>query len=140
MPGITNLEITYGTSLAPPGYHKITLLDGGQAELNRSYCKLNSFLWYHDGVGRGDPIIDIKIIHEDNNNNNNNDNLEGYEKINRNILKGSNQSAYFYIKRGIEVDPIGDIRLVYGTTKAGIYLDIDRYLFVYYHSIFILLL
>jgi hypothetical protein len=103
------LEITYGSALAPAGYRKVTLPDGGQAELNRGCGKLPSFLWYHIGAGRGDPIVEIILVHEDG------AEREGYEKIPRNILKGSGQSAYIYIRRGVDVDPIGDIRVLYGS-------------------------
>jgi hypothetical protein len=113
MAGITDLEITYGSALAPAGYRKVTLPDGGQAELNRGCGKLSSFLWYHIGAGRGDPIVEIILVHEDG------VEREGYEKIPRNILKGSGQSAYIYIRRGVDVDPIGDIRVLYGSNAPG---------------------
>jgi hypothetical protein len=113
MAGITDLEITYGSALAPPGYRKVSLPDGGQAELNRGSGKSPSFLWYHVGAGRGDPVVEIILVHEDG--------IErpGFEKIPRNILKGSGQSAFIYVRRGVDLDPIGDIRIVYGTDLPG---------------------
>lgn len=112
MAGITDLEITYGGALAPAGYRKVTLPDGGQAELNRNFGKLGSFLWCHVGAGRGDPILEIALVHEEG------VEMEGYEKISRNILKGSGQCAYIYIRRGLDADPIGDIRILYGADAS----------------------
>ena len=94
------------------GFHKITLPDGGTAELNRGSGKSPSFLWYHDGAGRGDPIVEIKVIHGE-------DAVpEGFEKVSRDMLKGSSESAYLTFRRSKEIDPIGEIRIVYGDKEA----------------------
>jgi hypothetical protein len=94
----------------------LTLLDGGQAELNRGSGKSPSFLWYYDGAGRGDPIVELLIEYEES--------IEhpGYEKLGRNILKGMAQGAYIYFKRGVDVDPIGELRLLYDSTTPGQFL------------------
>ncbi len=119
--GITDLEITYGSSLAPAGYHKVTLPDGGQAELNRGQSSPSlSFLWYSESAGKGEPIVDIRISHEEGKEKDKESEFNGYERIPRNILKGSGNSvAYLYIKRSNDVDPIGGIRILYGSQTPG---------------------
>jgi hypothetical protein len=91
------------------GFHKITLPDGGKAELNRGSGKSPSFLWYHDGAGRGDPIVELMVVHGDST-----EMAPNFEKVTRDMLKGSSESAYLAFRRSRDVDPIGEIRILYG--------------------------
>lgn len=81
------------------------------AELNRGVSNSSSFLWYHDSPTRGDPIVELKIV------NNEEECPNDFEKIPRNMLHGSDQTAFLIIRRGTESDPIGEIRLVYTDDK-----------------------
>jgi hypothetical protein len=85
------------------------------AELNRGVgiSSSPSFLWYHDSPSRGDPIVELKILHIEGS-------LcpEGFEKIPRNMLPGSDQFAYLFIRRSKEVDPIDKIRLIFNDDSA----------------------
>jgi len=95
------------------GFHKITFPDGSRAELNRGSGGALCFLWSHDSEGRGDPIVDICILYEDEKV------PPDFSKISRNVLKGSGKEAYICYKRDKDVDPIGSIRVLYGDQKPG---------------------
>ena len=41
----------------------------------------------------------------------------GFEKVARDVLKGSEQSAYIAFRRSKDVDPIGEIRIIYGNAE-----------------------
>lgn len=81
------------------------------AELNRGLSNSPSFLWYHDSPSRGDPIVEIKIV------NNEEECPESFEKIARNMLLGSDHRAFLVIRRSKESDPIGEIRLLYSNDR-----------------------
>jgi hypothetical protein len=78
------------------------------AELNRGVGEGLSFLWYHDSPSRGNPIVELKILNSEE------ECPEGFEKIPRNMLLGSDQCAFLFIRRCKAVDPIGEIRILYG--------------------------
>lgn len=103
--------------------------DGGKAELNRGNGTTPSFLWYHDGPGKGDPIVDLIISHSESSQAETTPPTsptpsvpDGYEKLNKNILKGgpSKHVAYIYFKRGKDKDPISELRLLYNDDPTGI--------------------
>lgn len=110
MLAITNFEVTYGSSLAPNKFRKVSLDDGGLAELNRGICSTASFLWYSN---QDDflPIVEIVVIHND-------EVPTGFEKLNRNILQG-NGTAYVCFRRSSIEDPIYSIRVSYGDSDKG---------------------
>ncbi len=60
--------------------------------------------------------MDIKIIH------NESETPDGFEKINKNILKGSKQIAYLCFRRSKDFDAISDIRILYNGIAPGLYL------------------
>lgn len=107
MPGITDLDVTYGGALAPPGFHRITHKNGGSGELNHGSAGSPSFLWYHEGANKGAPIVEIVVLHDDE------PVPEGFQKISRNLLKGVDQQAYLAVRRSTDVDPIGKIHILF---------------------------
>lgn len=126
MPAITGFEVTYGPALAPAGFHRVTKADGGTADLSKGSGKegqsASSFLWYHDSAGRGESILNVKVLHDE-------EPLEaGWEKVNRPLVKGSTPSSYLCIQRSEastamdtdepaaepEVQPIGEVVVAFG--------------------------
>ena len=110
---ITDLEITYGTSLAPAGFRKISLQDGGQAELNRGLAEVPIFLWYTHNDSKL-PISEVKLLLDDE------VCPEGFEKISRNVLKGSG-TAYFCIRRQSVPDElvVSNLAILYSDEHIG---------------------
>ena len=105
MPYITDLCVAYGASLAPSGFHRLTLPDGGQAELNKGCGGASTFLWYSNKTDKS-PICDIILLFDEDACPN------GFEKLSRNILNdckptptsidssvGHDRSVYLCIKR-----------------------------------------
>ena len=92
---ITDICITYGSSLAPSGYHKLSLPDGGIADLNRG-CggDTPSFLWYsknniNEVDGKASYICDLIICTDESSY------PDGFEVVPMNILKGNKQNKAF---------------------------------------------
>ena len=80
------------------------------AELNRGLGGSSSFLWYHSNPTRGKPVVELRIIHSEAEE----DCPDGFERISRDMLLGSEQCAYLCVRRGTEEDPINEIRVLYG--------------------------
>eukprot|EP00953_Heterococcus_sp_UTEX-ZZ885_P018016 10072-Heterococcus_DN1.PRE.1 len=96
MPAIWNFDVTYGTALAPAGYHRVTLQDGGSANLSKhelSSSKL-SFLWYSDSPGKSGPVIEVTVLYDDE------PVPAGWDKVPRALAKGGARSAFLCCRRG----------------------------------------
>ena len=112
---VTDLEITYGSSLAPSGFRKLTQSDGGQAELNRGYGDVSAFLWFSTNSDKL-PISELLIRCDDE------EGPEGFEKLNRNILKGFGCLNIWYRRKASEKDmQIHKLRIAYNQETLGIY-------------------
>ena len=71
------------------------------------------FLWYHESDGRGDPISEIAILHDDETV------PPNFTKISRNILKGTGRASYICFRRDKDVDPIANVRIIYDNQSPG---------------------
>ena len=81
------------------------------AELNRGLTGPSSFIWYHTNPARGDPIVELNIVHDGESC------PEEFEMIARDMLQGSEQSAYLCFRRSKDVDPINEIRILYNESS-----------------------
>ena len=116
MQAITDLEITYGSSLAPSGFRKLTQADGGQAELNRGFGDVPAFLWFAISPDKL-PISELLILYDDE------VGPVGFEKLNRNILKGFGSLYLWYRRKVNEKDQfISKLRIAYNRENLGICL------------------
>ena len=87
------------------GFHKVTGLDKGVAETNRGLAGPPSYLWIRESSTTLDPIVELKIIKDSTS-----DLSEGFERLNRNLLKGSETDcAYICFRRGRSEDAIGGL-------------------------------
>lgn len=91
------------------------------AELNRGVANSPSYLWCHHSPTRGDPIVELMVVTVTTNltsegkEEDNNDNCpKKFEKNPRNMLYGSDKCAYLCFRRSKDVDPIGQLRVLYG--------------------------
>jgi ubiquitin C-terminal hydrolase len=99
MPAITAWYVTYGSALAPSGYHRVTRPGGGGAELRplEHDGRACSSLWYRDSPGGSSeeqgPIVDICILYGEE------ETPVGWEKVDRDISKGGEQSSFLCFRR-----------------------------------------
>lgn len=105
---IAELDITYGAALAPSGFHRVTQLSGESAELNKGAAGSSSYLWWREGDGRLDPIVDIMLVEREE------DVPAGFERVPRNIYTVAGKSSFVCFQRDKEKQPLDDIAVVYG--------------------------
>ncbi|CAM9482017.1 unnamed protein product [Scytosiphon promiscuus] len=92
---VTDFDVTYGSALAPAGFHRITTRVGGSANLNTTSSSQQSFLWTHEGLSRGNPVIKVSVTYDDE------PGPEGFERVSRDLAKGgtSGRKAFLWLKR-----------------------------------------
>ncbi|CAN0123012.1 unnamed protein product, partial [Ectocarpus fasciculatus] len=91
----------YGSALAPAGFHRITTRVGGSANLNTTASSQQSFLWTHEGLSRGNPVVQIRVTYDDE------PGPEGFERVSRDLAKGgtSGRKAFLWLKRHAQQIP-----------------------------------
>eukprot|EP00752_Nemacystus_decipiens_P004045 g3704.t1 len=98
---ITDFDVTYGSALAPAGFHRITTRLGGTANLNTTSSSQQSFLWTHEGLSRGNPVVQVSVTYDDE------PGPEGFERVSRDLAKGgtSGRKAFLWLKRHAQQRP-----------------------------------
>ena len=88
---ITDVVVTYGESMAPPGYHRVTRDDVG-VDLNKLTGGPPTYLWLQEQ--RGLPyIVDIDIVYGDS------EPPEGFEKMGKNLTRGTGSKAFLCFRK-----------------------------------------
>eukprot|EP00903_Cladosiphon_okamuranus_P019913 g18301.t2 len=98
---VTDFDVTYGSALAPAGFHRITTRLGGTANLNTTSSSQQSFLWTHEGLSRGNPVVQVSVTYDDE------PGPEGFERVSRDLAKGgtSGRRAFLWLKRHAQQRP-----------------------------------
>jgi hypothetical protein len=89
----------------------VTAVDLGVAECNKGLAGSRSYLWTRDSSTTLDPIVELKIIKDSTA-----ESPAGFERLNRNLLKGSEMEAYICFRRGRDEDPIGSLFVFYNNS------------------------
>ncbi|CBJ30122.1 conserved unknown protein [Ectocarpus siliculosus] len=98
---VTDFDVTYGSALAPAGFHRTTTRVGGSANLNTTASSQQSFLWTHEGLSRGNPVVQVSVTYDDE------PGPEGFERVSRDLAKGgtSGRKAFLWLKRHAQQIP-----------------------------------
>jgi hypothetical protein len=87
----------------------VTAVDKSVAEANRGLSATPSYLWTRNTSTTLEPIVEIKILFSSST-----ETPKGFEKLNRNILKGfEDKEAYLCYRRDKNETPIKDIFITY---------------------------
>ena len=87
----------------------MTAVDKSVAEANRGLSATPSYLWTRNTSTTLEPIVEIKVLF-----NSSIETPKGFEKLNRNILKGfEDKEAYLCYRRDKNETPIKDIFITY---------------------------
>eukprot|EP00937_MAST-01D_sp_MAST-1D-sp2_P002109 g2109.t1 len=89
---ITDVVVTYGDSMAPPGYHRITGDSKMGVDVNKLAGGPPTYLWLREEKG-APAITGIDIVYEDE------EAPEGFEKLAKNLARGSGTRAYLCTRK-----------------------------------------
>lgn len=131
MPVVSEIEVTYGDTIAPSvrlkvssilyltcsslrfnrqGFHKATAIDKSIGQLNRGAGGQPSYLWTRESSTTLDPIVELYVSSSIDG-----DIPAGFERVHKNLLRGceAQHEAYICYRRGRTEDPIGAIFVLY---------------------------
>lgn len=111
MPGITSLDVSYGSVQLSNKFKRVTGIDGHAADINKG---VGSPVYLWQGMAEGAGVVDIRILHDDE------DTPEDYVKIRKDLSHGAGKPVYIVFKTDKEASLdaiIGNFKILYANEE-----------------------